>query len=84
MYRTYESAGTGGGRRHYYYEEDTAAKKLILHSKNKFYKDERYELQYSRPTADRIILNGTNPNKDSIYVVLDRVEREYPLYKGRK
>lgn len=81
--RTYESAGTGGGRRHYYYEEDSATKTLHLYSKNKFYQDERLVLRYSRPSANRIILNGINANKDSIYVVLDRNRKIYPLYEGR-
>lgn len=82
--RTYESAGTGGGHRHYYYEEDSVSKKLTLYSKNKFYVNERMELSYSRPTPDRIILNGINTNKDSIYVVLDRKQQTYPLYEGRQ
>lgn len=82
--RTYESAGTGGGRKHYYYEEDSVVHKLTLYNKNKSYKDQRLEFSYSRPSADRIILNGINENKDSIYVVLDRKEKIYPLYEGRK
>jgi hypothetical protein len=82
--RTYESAGTGGGRRHYYYEEDTATKKITLFSKNKVYKDEKIELYYSRPSSDRIILNGANQDNDSLYVVLDRKQKTYPLYEGRK
>jgi hypothetical protein len=34
---------------------------------------------YERPTSDRIILQGRNDNKDSIYVVLDRIERPFPI-----
>lgn len=82
--RTYESAGTGGGRRHYYYEEDSASKKLLLYNKNKVYKNERLVLNYSRPTDSRIILSGINENKDSIYVVLDKTTKIYPLYEGRQ
>lgn len=82
--RTYESAGTGGGRRHYYYEEDSVTHKLTLFNKNKSYKDQQLVFSYSRPTANRIILNGVNENKDSVYVVLDRNNKIYPLYEGRK
>lgn len=77
--RTYESAGTGGGRKHYYYEADTVNRKLVLFNKNKVYANEKMEFVYSRPTKDRIVLNGINENRDSIYVVLDRKEKHYPL-----
>lgn len=81
--RTYESAGTGGGRRHYYYEADTILKTLHFQSKNKVYKDEDFTLNYDRPSSDRIILWGKNQYMDSIYVVLDRKDKVYPLYEGR-
>lgn len=82
--RTYESAGTGGGRRHYYYEADTVKHILSLQNKNKVYKDQNLEFKYERPTDSRIILSGLNEYKDSIYVVLDKVEKKYPLYEGRR
>ena len=82
--RAYESAGTGGGRRHFYYEEDTINKVLTLFNKNKVYKEERQILHYERPTKTRIILSGINEQKDSIYVVLDKKDRKYPLYEGQK
>ncbi|MBN9296013.1 MAG: hypothetical protein J0I41_03330 [Filimonas sp.] len=34
---------------------------------------------YERPTANRIILQGLTEKKDSIYVVLDRVDRPFPI-----
>ncbi|KHJ39561.1 hypothetical protein PBAC_00710 [Pedobacter glucosidilyticus] len=82
--RTYESAGTGGGRRHFYYEADTIKKTITFQSKNKVYKDENFTLHYQRPSANRIILWGKNQYKDSIYVVLDKRDKVYPLYAGRK
>lgn len=82
--RAYESAGTGGGRRHFYYEEDPAKKVLTLYNKNKVYKDERQILHYERPSKSRIILSGINEHKDSIYVVLDKKDRKYPLYEGKQ
>lgn len=82
--RTYESAGTAGGRRHYHYEADPATGKMILYNKNKEYKDEQLSFHFERPNANRIILSGVNANKDSVYVVLDRKGKTYPLYEGRQ
>lgn len=79
--RTYESAGTGGGRRHFYYEADTVNHILHFQNKNKVYADQQFELHYSRPTASQIILWGKNEHQDSIYVVLNRKDKTYPLYQ---
>jgi hypothetical protein len=43
-----------------------------------------YVFHYTRPTDSRIILQGVNEKKDSIYVVLDRVNKKYPLLEGRR
>ena len=82
--RTYESAGTGGGRRHFYYEADTLNHVLRLQNKNKVYKEQKFELHYSRPSASRIILWGKNEDQDSIYMVLDKKDKKYPLYQSRQ
>lgn len=82
--RTYESAGTGGGRRHYYYEADTLKQTLTLFNKNKKYVNERLHLRYERPSATRFILSGTDQYNNSIYVVLDKQDKKYPLYEGRR
>jgi hypothetical protein len=42
-------------------------------------KRNRMVLKYSTPTANRIILRGIDERKDSVYVVLDRVNRKYAL-----
>lgn len=34
---------------------------------------------FERPSDSRIILSGLNEHKDSIYVVLDRVQKNYPI-----
>src|SRR5690606_23399886 len=39
--------------------------------------------KYERPTSSRIILSGLNDKKDSIYVVLDRIDRELPIQVKR-
>lgn len=79
--RTYESAGTGGGRRHFYYEADTINKVLHLQNKNKVYGDQKIDLHYARPSASQIILWGKNEYQDSVYIVLNKKEKNYPLYQ---
>jgi hypothetical protein len=46
-------------------------------------KDVPYTLHYERPSDSRIILYGLNENKDSIYVILDRVDKQYLLSPGK-
>lgn len=45
-------------------------------------KRNRMILNYSTVDGNRVILNGINERKDSIYVVLDRYERQYTLPKS--
>lgn len=82
--RTYESAGTGGGRRHFYYEADTVNQVLHLQNKNKVYAHQKLDLHYSRPSASQLILWGKNEHQDSIYIVLNRKNKTYPLYQNRE
>ena len=37
-------------------------------------------LGYSRPDSSRVILKGLNEYRDSVYIVLDRKNKTYPLY----
>jgi hypothetical protein len=39
----------------------------------------KLQLNYQRVSASRIILSGLNEQKDSIYVVLDKVAKRYPI-----
>jgi hypothetical protein len=34
---------------------------------------------YERPSATRIILSGSDENNNALYIVLDRIEEEYPI-----
>lgn len=45
-------------------------------------KRNRMILNYTTQDGSRVILSGINENKDSIYVVLDRVKRPYVLAKS--
>ena len=73
-----------GERRYFYYDADTVNQVLYLQNKNRAHKDEKQVLRYSRPSATRIVLSGVNEFNDSIYVVLDKSSKEYPLHEGRR
>jgi hypothetical protein len=75
-HRNYEYSGIAG--RHYYHYE-FANDQLFLQNRNKNYSSDRLTLNYERPSANKIILHGVNENKDSIYVVLDRLPKKYLL-----
>ncbi|SDE67415.1 hypothetical protein SAMN05216464_108169 [Mucilaginibacter pineti] len=80
----WEVGGMAGERRYFFYKADTVKHILYLQNKNIHYPNERQVLHYSRPSVDRIILSGVNEFKDSIYVVLDRSAKQYPLVAGRQ
>lgn len=44
----------------------------------------RFAWHFQRPSPNRLILSGVDENRDSIYVVLDRINRDYALKKSRK
>lgn len=82
--RAWELAGIGGGRRYFYYVDDSVHHVLHLQHKNEKHRKEKLDLRYRRPSANRIILTGTNEFKDSIEVVLDRRRVVYPLFPNGK
>ncbi|MBC7887317.1 MAG: hypothetical protein H7Z13_05465 [Ferruginibacter sp.] len=80
----WEVGGMAGDRRYFFYKADTVKNILYLQNKNKNHKDETQILHYTRPGATRIILSGVNEFKDSVYVVLDKQDKKYPLVEGRQ
>jgi hypothetical protein len=81
--RTYELEGSAG--RHYYsYTADTINHLLTLHNKNKNYKGETLQLRYEKAANNQLILSGTDQNKDSVYVVLDKLNKKYLLQEAAK
>jgi len=81
--RDYELAGTAG--RHYYsYTVDSVNHVLLLDNKNPHYRGEQLRLNYSRPDSATVILSGINQHRDSIYVVLNKIDKKYPLKLGRR
>lgn len=81
--RNYESAGVGG-RFYYTYTADTARQQLQLKNKNKHYKAEHYSLKYNFLNDSTIVLRGINEKKDSVYAVLEKINRKYLLFEGRR
>jgi hypothetical protein len=83
MDRTYEQAGAGE-RLYYSYTTDTLNHILLLHNKNPNYRSDSLLLHYSRPDTSTIILSGTNEQRDSISVALNKVVKKYLFYIGRR
>jgi uncharacterized membrane protein YphA (DoxX/SURF4 family) len=81
--RNYESAGVGG-RRYYAYTADTVHRKLELRNKNKQYKAEHYSLAYNFLNDSTIVVSGVNEKKDSVYAVLEKINKKYLLFEGRR
>ncbi|MEV4884866.1 DoxX family protein [Chitinophaga ginsengisegetis] len=76
--RLYEIEGTSG--RHYYsYAADTTQHLLTLQNRHPALSAETLSLHYSRPDTNRVILTGTTYSRDSIYVVLEKVNKKYLL-----
>lgn len=76
--RLYEIEGTSG--RHYYsYAADTAQHLLTLQNRYPGLQAETWSLHYSRPDKNRVILAGTTYSRDSIYVILEKVNKKYLL-----
>ncbi|KAA2240783.1 DoxX family protein [Chitinophaga agrisoli] len=81
--RTFELEGSAA--RHYYnYTADTAQQILTLHNRNKHHQEEQWVLHYNRPNDSTLILSGANQQHDSVYVVLDRINKKYLLEEVRK
>jgi hypothetical protein len=76
--RTFELEGSAA--RHYYsYQTDTAHQLLTLQNRNKHHREEQWVLRYERPNDSTIILSGANQRNDSVFVVLDRINKKYLL-----
>lgn len=81
--RIYESAGVGG-RRYFAYEADTVKHTLLLKNKNKNHKEETFELNYSWVNDSTLVLNGIDEKKNTINAVLERINKKYMLFEGRR
>ena len=81
--RNYELAGFAG-RHYFYYEADTVNHRLAFTNKNKNHRDETMFLNYSRPNDSTIVLKGINERKDSIQVVLEKKNKKFMMFEGRR
>jgi hypothetical protein len=65
------------GRLFYGYNADTVKQVLVL--KNRADTAGKLSLTYTRPSTDRFVLKGINEHQDSVYVVLKKINKTYPL-----
>ena len=80
--RGYELSGAGG-RQYYSYTMDTVAHKLLLKNRNQKLKLDTMFLHYDKPNATTLVLSGVNNNQDSLYLVLEKINKKYPVTMGR-
>jgi hypothetical protein len=81
--RTYELAGSAG--RHYYsYQIDSTRQVLSLKNRNPNYPTETLTLHYQQTGPNQISLSGLNESRDSISVVLNKVNKKYLLNEAAK
>ncbi len=83
MDKTYELQGTTG-RQYYQYEADTIHQQLLLQNKNRHYPGDKWVLHYNRPDSNTIILSGTSSSHDSVYAVLNKINKKYVLKEVEK
>ena len=65
------------GRLFYGYDADTIKHQFVL--RNRIDSASKITLNYIRPNLKTFVLSGINENKDSIFVVLNKVDKTYPL-----
>jgi hypothetical protein len=81
--RVYEFSGMAG--RHYYtYTIDSVKQTLTLKNRNPRHAGDQYQLQYERPDQDKIIFKGVNSKSDSLYIVLNRLDKKYLLEEAAR
>jgi len=79
--RTTEYYGSVG-RYYYGYKADTLNHIFTL--TNRADSAGKLVLHYQRPDSTHFILSGINEHRDSIYVVLNKISKKYPLEEKRK
>jgi hypothetical protein len=81
--RDYELAGSQG--RHYYrYTVDSTSRSLTLKNANPNEAAETLQLTYTKADKGQIILSGITGKQDSVYAVLDKVNKKYLLDEAAK
>lgn len=81
--RNYELAGFSG-RHYYHYDIDSVNHTLHLQNKNRHHREEKLSLTYLQPNDSTLVLTGVNAENDSIKVTLQRINKPYMLFEGRR
>ncbi|MDB5020278.1 MAG: hypothetical protein JWQ28_1405 [Pedobacter sp.] len=80
--RNYELSGAGG-RQYYSYTVDSLRQRLVLLNRNKNEKQDAMFLNFTRPDGTTVVLSSVNASQDSLYVVLTKINKQYPATMGR-
>jgi hypothetical protein len=81
--RIYELAGSQG--RHYYsYHVDSLNSGLLLQNRNKNHAGDQLTLSFNRLNDSTIVLQGVTAGKDSVYAVLNKINKKYLIYEAKK
>lgn len=80
--RTFEAAGQIG--RHYYRYQPVMAASHTLQLQNSQRPADTYRLTYTQPRPGTLVLAGRNARHDSVYAVLERVDKPYLLVEAAR
>ena len=81
--RIYEFAGSQG--RHYYsYDFDSTKSALSLKNRNKNHASDKLSLSFKRLNDSTIVLSGLSAGKDSVYAVLNKINKKYLTIEAKK
>jgi hypothetical protein len=81
--RDYELAGSQG-RHYYHYTVNSAGTVLTLTNANPNHKAETLQFNLSKGPAGQLILSGIAEKQDSVYAVLDKVNKKYLIDEAAK
>jgi hypothetical protein len=78
---SYEHTGNGG--RHFYnYQTDAVSRHISLTNKN--LPGQKFSLKYEMPDDSTIVLSGVTDSRDSVFAVLEKIDKKYLLLEGRR
>lgn len=81
--RIYEFAGSQG--RHYYgYDFDSTKSILSLRNRNSNHASDKLLLSFKRLNDSTIVLSGLSAGKDSVYAVLNKINKKYLTIEAKK
>lgn len=79
--RDYESSGNAG-RQYFSYSADVASGLVSARSRNG--RKELFQFNFLRAGDSVLVLSGSNANRDSLYVRLEKTDKKYLLIEGRR